>query len=95
MSSSVVSEVDLEAPQVAVVDADHVDVELERDLEILLVVDLDERVEIEGLRLVVEVRQLIRIERGDDQQDGVGAEDRRFEELVGVDDEVLAKDRQA
>ena len=40
--------------EVAVVDADHVGVELERALQLLLVVDLDERVEVERLGLAVE-----------------------------------------
>ena len=35
-----------------------------------------------------------RLERGDDQQDRVGAGGRRLVDLVGVDDEVLAQDRQ-
>ena len=34
------------------------------------------------------------LERGDDQQDRVGARGRRLVDLVGVDDEVLAQDRQ-
>ena len=38
--------------------------------------------------------ELLGLERGDDQQHGVGAVDRRLDELVLVDDEVLAKQRQ-
>ena len=34
------------------------------------------------------------LERADDQQDGVGARDDRFEHLVARDDEVLAQQRQ-
>ena len=39
-------------------------------------------------------RELARLERGDDQQHRVGAGGRRLVQLVGVDDEVLAQDRQ-
>ena len=41
------------------------------------------------------VGEVVGVERGDDQQDRVGAGRRRLVELVGVDDEVLAQDRQA
>ena len=40
-------EVDAEVAQVAVVDAEQLGVDVERDLELLLVVDLDEHVEVE------------------------------------------------
>ena len=65
---------------------------LERDLELLLVVDLDEHVEVERARLAVQLaRASSGSQRGDDQQDRVGARGRRLVELVGVDDEVLAQ----
>ena len=56
--------------------------------------DLDQAVEVEAARLVVELAQLVVVEGADDQQHRVGAVDRRLVELVGVDDEVLAQDRQ-
>ena len=59
-----------------------------------LVVDLDQHVEVERARLAVQVGEVVVVERGDDQQDRVGAGRRRLVELVGVDDEVLAQDRQ-
>ena len=94
-SSNVRSMSTREVGQVAVVDADHVGVELERDLELALVVDLDEHVEVERARLArAGASSSSRLERGDDQQDRVGAGGRRLVELVGVDDEVLAQDRQ-
>ena len=58
------------------------------------VVDLHEHVEVERERVAVQPLQLARLQRGDDQQDRVGARDRRLEQLVRVDDEVLAQDRQ-
>ncbi len=60
-----------------------------------LVVDLDQAVEVEPAGLLVQRRQQLASSRArDDQQHGVGAVDRRLVELVGVDDEVLAQDRQ-
>ena len=56
--------------------------------------DLDEDVEVEAERLAVQEREVVVVERGDDQQDRVGAGHRRLVDLVGVDDEVLAQDRQ-
>ena len=56
--------------------------------------DLDEAVEVEGVRLVEEGGEPLVGQRGDDQQDRVGAVDRRLEQLVAVDDEVLLDDRQ-
>ena len=56
--------------------------------------DLDEHVEVERERLAVQRGQVVVVERGDDEQDRVGAGHRRLVHLVGVDDEVLAQDRQ-
>ncbi len=78
----------------AVVDAEDVGVDLERLLELALVVDLDERVEVERARLLEQHVEVGQVESGDDQQDRVGADRRGLVELVGVDDEVLAQDRQ-
>ena len=56
--------------------------------------DLDQAVEVEAPGLVVSSRQPVAVERGDDQQDGVRAGERRLVELVAVDDEVLLQDRE-
>ena len=56
--------------------------------------DLDERLERERTGALVQGRQLVVLERGHDQQHGVGAGDARLVQLVGVEDEVLAQDRQ-
>ena len=45
-------------------------------------------------RLAVQRAEVACVERGDDQQHRVGAGRRRLVHLVGVDDEVLAQDRQ-
>jgi hypothetical protein len=57
-------------------------------------VHLDEDVQVERQRLAAQAGQLGPPERGDDQQHRIGAGDRRLVELVAVDDEVLAQDRQ-
>ena len=46
-----------EVAEVAVVDADHLRLDLERSLELLLVVDLDEHVEVERPGLAVQLAQ--------------------------------------
>src|SRR5829696_2001393 len=84
-------EVDAEVRQVAVVDPHDVDVELERGLELALVVDLDERVEVELARLGVQLRELAGPERANHQQHRVGARHLGLDELVAVDGEVLAQ----
>jgi hypothetical protein len=38
--------------------------------------------------------EVVVVQRGDDEQDRVGAGHRRLVDLVGIDDEVLAQDRQ-
>ena len=90
-SSYVRSMSTLKSGEVAVVDAEHVGLDLERGLQLALVVDLDERVEVQRGGLVQQVLQLRQLERGDDQQDRVGARRGRLVELVRVDDEVLAQ----
>ena len=63
-------------------------------LELALVVDLDEGVEVERARLAQQLVELVGLQRGDDQQDRVGARGGGLVELVRVDDEVLAQHRQ-
>ena len=82
ISSRVVSRSTSSVVEVAVVDPDHVAAELQRPLELGLVVDLDETIEIEQAGFLVEQPQIVVVERGDDQQDGVGSVDRRLVELV-------------
>ena len=67
---------------------------LERALELLVGVHLDERVEVELARLGEKLGELVGLERRDDQQHRVGAGDAASYELVAVDDEVLAQDRE-
>ena len=87
-------DVDGEVAEIAVVDADHLGLDLQRALELLLVVDLDEHVEVERPCLAVQREQRLGLERRDDQQHRVGAGGGGLVELVGVDDEVLAQHRE-
>ena len=66
-------EVDREVGEVSVVDAHDVGVDVERALELRVVVDLDEDVEVERPRLAVELEEVVGMQRRDDEQDGVGA----------------------
>jgi hypothetical protein len=59
-----------------------------------LVVDLDQAVEVQPAGLSVELRQAPVVEDASYQQHRVGPVHRRLVELVGIDDEVLAQDRQ-
>src|SRR5215211_7082339 len=82
-------DVDREIGQVAVVEAEHVGLDVQGDLQLALVVDLDQRVEVEVAGLAQQVVEVVGGERGDDQQDRVGAHGRRLVEL-----ERLGQDRQ-
>ena len=62
--------------------------------ELRRVVDLDEHVEAECGGGGVQLCQLLVAERRDDQQHGIGAGGERLVQLVDVDDEVLAQQRQ-
>ena len=86
--------VDLERHEVALVDADQRRPGLEGDLQLRLVVDLDEHVEAELDGELVELDQLAPVERGGDQQHGVGAHQPGVGDVVGGDREVLAQHRQ-
>ena len=82
-----------EAAEVAVVDADHI--HLGADVPQLVGrVQLQEHLQPEPMRHVGQLATSVGRERGGDEQHGVGADDTRLIELVGVDDEVFAEDGQ-
>ena len=83
--------VDLERHEVALVDADQRGAALQGDLQLRLVVDLDEHVEAELDGELVELDQLEAVERGGDQQHGVGAHQPGVGDVVRGDREVLAQ----
>ena len=85
---------DAEVAQVAVVDADEWRLQPQRPIEFGAVVHFDQHVHAERVRRGLEFGHLRILERGDDEQDGVGAQRPRFGDLVGVDDEFLAQRRQ-
>src|SRR4051812_9438510 len=87
-------EVDREVLEVAVVDADQVGVELERQLELLLVVHLHQGVDLERAGHAVEGAERVGAQRPDHEQDRVGAIGLGLVDLVRVEREVLAQDRQ-
>src|SRR5579875_1216675 len=87
-------EIDPERREVAVVDADHAGREPPRALELGRVVDLDEDVEPVPGGVAEQRAELVVGERGDDEQDRVGAARRGLRDLVLTDDEVLAQQRQ-
>ena len=84
----------VEGAQVAVVDADERRREPQRALELGGVVHLDQHRHAEVARAGFERGEARVVERGDDQQDRVGAQRARLGDLVLVDDEVLAQRRQ-
>ena len=62
-----------EVIEVAVVDPDHLGIDAERALELLLRVDFDDAIEVEAASLVMEAGELVLLECGNDQQDRVRA----------------------
>ena len=63
----------------------------EGPVELGLVVDLDQHVEVELAGEVVEVGELLVVERRGDQQYAVGTHDAGIGDIAGVDGEVLAE----
>jgi hypothetical protein len=64
-------------------------------IEFVAVVHFDQHRHAEACGDGLELAHRRQIERGGDQQDGVGAHGARFEDLIGVDQKVLAQHRQA
>ena len=55
--------------------------------------DLDERGQPDALRGVVQIAELRAVESGHDEEHGVGARRARFPELILLEDELLAEQR--
>ena len=87
-------EVRLEGAETAVVDSDEIGTDGQGPLELRLVVDLDQRVETEPFGVLAQSREILVGERRHDEQHRVGPSDPRLVELIGVDHEVLAQQRQ-
>ncbi len=83
-----------EAAQVAVIDADQRSLELEGAVQLGPVVYLHQHVHAVVERACLESRKAGVFQRGDDQEDRIGAERARLRDLIFVDDEFLAQRRQ-
>ena len=86
-------EVDVEVPQVAIVDADDRRAERHRAAHLGRVMRLDQHVHAEPPRLVEDRRRFRIVEQRQDRQHRVGAVQARLRHLARVDDEVLGEDR--
>ena len=83
--------VDGKRAQIAAVDADEIEAERDGALHLLAVVGLAEHVEADAVGFVAQVAEgSVRV-GGDDEQNGVGAGGAGFEDLKGIEDEVLAE----
>ena len=82
------------AAQVAIVDADERRCECKREVELATIVDFDEHRHPERSGLRLQFAHVRGLERRDDQQDAVGAQGACLVDLVGIDHEVLAQDRE-
>ena len=85
--------VDLEGPQVPVVQPDQPRVRGERGAQLLLVVRLHERLEPDGQRPLDEPREPLRRVEDREQQHEVGAGGAEHRQLDVLDDELLGEDR--
>ena len=63
----------------------------ERPFQLRLVMDLDEHVEAELARRLLEALRLVVGDRGHDDEDAVGAPGPRLVHLVGIEHEILAQ----
>ena len=86
-------EVGGEGFEVAVVDANEIGPEFESPLHFGEVVDFDEDVELHVAGGIIEAAELIVIQRGDDEEDGIGSGYAGFVDLAFVDGEVFAQER--
>ena len=86
------SQIDAKVGQVAVIDPNDRCPGIERDAQFGRVMDLDQRVQ-SGLGGMAEKVRQRRAERGDDQQHRIGPGGAGFDNLVRIDDEILAQHR--
>src|SRR5688572_31514493 len=81
----------LERTQVAVVDAEERRLQLQRALELLGVVHLNQHRHAQAMCERLELAELRIIEAGDDEKNAIGAKRACLVHLVGIDDEVFAQ----
>jgi hypothetical protein len=80
--------------EIAVVDADQLRFQLQRPLQLGFIVHLDQHVHAVTERDIFHVRHFGIGKRRDDQQDAIGAQGPGFDDLIGIDHEILADHRQ-
>src|SRR5579863_6037663 len=84
----------LKRAQVAIVDADKPRFQGKSAIELPFVMDLDQDIEAEVMRGLVESPRALVVDASHDDQDAIGAPGARFEHLVRVEQKVLAQHRQ-
>src|SRR5690606_9146307 len=84
----------LETAQIAIVDAQQRGLKFQRDFQLGAVVDFHQHVHAQFDGQGFELLQLRRAQRSGDEQDAIGAQGSGGNNLVGVDNEVLAQHRQ-
>ena len=82
-----------EGVQIPTVNSDQVAPGVQRPAQLLLVMHFAQHVEAVGPRNSGKRYEFLRLERGDNQQDGIGPVGTRFQYLKLIDDEVLAQAR--
>ena len=89
------AERDLEGAQIPVVDADELGAERQRAVEFRPVVHLDQHVHAEIVRRVDQRARLLVGDARHDDEDAIRAPGARLEDLIGLEQEILAQGRQA
>ena len=86
-------EIDLKRSQVSIVDAHQRGFELQDTVQILGIVDFDERLHAEFARVEIKVSQVAVVEALGDQQNAVGSGGASLGHLIAVDEEVFPQHR--
>src|SRR6186713_2618525 len=87
-------EVDFEGVEIAVIDADEFRAEFEGAIQLLAGVNFDECIQLKGLGFLEESFERWLVERGNNEENCIGARHAGFPNLCLVDDEILAQARQ-
>ena len=88
-------QIDLESFQIAIVDADERGTQSRGALQLLGGVHFDQRVEMNEVGRIEQLQGVGIGQSGDDHQHGFGSGDGGFIDLVAIDEEILAQQRQA
>ena len=95
MLYEVITQIDAQIPQVAVVDANDLGAQFDGTLEFSLGTDLGEHAHLQGCGYCGQLTVLLVIQHRQHQQYRIGLMMARQVDLVGIDDEVLAQHRYA